>query len=520
MDPAGPPPAAPPTAPAASPVAATPPVAAPPTTTRPATTLPATIGALLPALADEAPDRPALVCDGGAIDRRALVTGIAARAAFLAAATAPGAGVGLALPNGPDLLLGFLACAISGRQGLVYDTGWPAPYRAAIEAALAPPLTLLGSERFDPAPPVSDVPGWPAPPAPDAPFYVGFTSGSTGTPKGYRRSHRSWVESFAVSEAEFGLSPADVVLAPGGLAASLHLYGLVHALHIGAEAVMMRRFHPGRALALIERRGVTALYATPSPLQMLAEAGAGRALGSLRLIMTSGANWPPAGRAAVERLFPRAALAEFYGASELSFVTVALPGEDVPAGSVGRAARGVELEIRDAAGRGLPPGAVGAVWVRSGMLFQDYACGGAPIARREGWMSVGDHGALDARGFLTLHGREKRMLVTSGLNVYPEEVEAVLAAAPGVAEAVVFGRADGLRGVELVAAVRAAADAPAAALAAATLRAHCRARLPGAKVPRRFVRLEAFPRTAGGKADLVALRDEVEARLAAGEGAA
>ncbi|MBS7539245.1 AMP-binding protein [Ancylobacter lacus] len=476
--------------------------------------MPATLGAALPALADAAPDRVALVCDGEAMDRRTLVAAVAARAGFLAAATPPGAGIGLALPNGPELALAFLACAVAGRQGLVYDTGWPAPYRAAIEAALAPPLTLSGGERFAPAP------GWPAPPAPEAAFYVGFTSGSTGMPKGYRRSHRSWIESFAVSEAEFGLSPADVVLAPGGLAASLHLYGLVHALHIGAEAVMMRRFHPRRALRLIAVRGVTALYATPTQLQMLAEAGAGRALGSVRLIMTSGAKWQPAGRAAVERLFPRAALAEFYGASELSFVTVALPGEDVPAGSVGRAARGVELAIRDAAGRDLPPGAVGAVWVRSGMLFQDYACGGEPIARRDGWMSVGDHGALDPRGFLTLHGREKRMLVTAGLNVYPEEVEAVLAGAPGVAEAVVFGRADGLRGVELVAAVRAVAAPGTNGPDIAALRAHCRARLPGAKVPRRFVLMEAFPRTAGGKADLPALRDAVEARLARGEGAA
>lgn len=464
----------------------------------------ATVGAALPALAEAAPSRPALVCDEEARGRAELAARVGGLAAWLAARTPPGAGIALAPGNTPGLVAAFLACAVSGRQALVYDPGWPAPYRAAIDGALAPALTLEALPDAPSAP-------FPPPPAPEAPFYVGFTSGSTGLPKGYRRSHRSWIESFSASEAEFALGPGDVVMAPGGLAASLHLYGVVHALHIGATAVMMRQFHPRRALRLIARHGVTALYATPTQVQMLVEAGAGERFPTVRLLMVSGAKWRPETRAATRALLPNAGIAEFYGASETSFITIAHPGEDVPPGSVGRAARGVGLRIRDAAGRDLPAGEAGSIWVGSSMLFDDYACGAAPETRREGgFLTIGDHGRLDEAGFLYLHGREKRMLVTSGLNVYPEEVEAVLARLSGVEEAAVFGLPDPLRGVELVAVLR---TGKGASIDEPSLRAACRSLLPAAKLPRRFLALKEWPRTSGGKADLRALEALARERL-------
>lgn len=467
-----------------------------------------TIGAALPALAAADPSKPALVCDSEILDRRRFTRAALALAAELEARLEPGSSIALALPNGPELVALFFAAAMSGRQALVYDPGWPAPYRAAIDAELAPPLSVEGDEpwlrrAFEGAD------STPRSPAPDAPFYVGFTSGSTGLPKGYRRSHRSWIESFEVSRIEFGLSEADVIMAPGVLAASLHLYGIVHALHIGAEAVMMHRFHPRRVLGLIAERSVTALYVTPTQLQMLLDAAEGRVCPSLRVLMVSGAKWQPETRAATVRLFPGTEIAEFYGASELSFITVGHGRERAPAGSVGRAARGVSLRIRDGEGRDLPPGEIGAIWVKSGMIFDDYACGGGEEIRREGdWMTVGDHGALDEAGFLHLHGREKRMLVTAGLNVYPEEVERVLVTAQGVEEAAVFGIPDPLRGTELIAVLRAPGTPD-----EAVLRAHCRALLPAAKVPRRFLSLSDWPRTSGGKADLSVLRRLAEERL-------
>ena len=472
-----------------------------------------TIGDRLAELARQAPDRLALVCGEEPLSRAAFAAAVARRAAVLARQTPQGAGIALAMGNSPALAVAFFACAVSGRQALVYDPAWPAGYRAAVDAALSPALTLA-DEAEPPSMEPAAAPGAPLPgPHPDAPFYVGFTSGSTGLPKGYRRGHRSWIDSFAVSEQAFGLTADDVILAPGGLSASLHLYGVVHALHIGAAAVMLRLFHPQRALEVIARHGVTALYATPTQLQMLARAAAeqGVALPSVRLILISGAKWRPQTRAAVAAAFPHAGIAEFYGASETSFISLTRPGEAVPPGSVGRAAPGVDLVIRDAAGRDLPPDVTGTIWVASAMLFDGYACGGGEETRREhGYLTIGDHGRLDAGGYLTLAGREKRMLVTSGLNVYPEEIEAVLVSAPGIAEAAVFGLPDPLRGVELVAVLRGPGAGDHAGL-----RAHCRRLLPAGKLPRRFVVLDDWPRTASGKVDLLAL----EARLAAGDAA-
>lgn len=465
------------------------------------------VGDRLDALAAAAPDRPALICGGEVLTRAAFAGQVGRFRADLARRAPPGGSIALAMGNGPALLAAFFAAATSGREALVYDTGWPAPYRAAIDAALSPALTLAGESAPDPSVPDPSVPDLPpAAASPAAPFYVGFTSGSTGLPKGYRRNHRSWIDSFAVSEAAFGLSAADVILAPGGMAASLHLYGVVHALHMGATAVMMRHFHPRRALDLIARHAVTALYATPTQLQMLTEtaAEAGLAAPSLRRIMISGAKWRPETRAAVAAIFPNAGIGEFYGASEASFITLARPGEAVPPGSVGRAAPGVELAIRDGEGRDLPAGETGTIWVASTMLFDAYACGGGEETRRDGrFLTIGDHGRLDAAGYLTLAGREKRMLVTAGLNVYPEEVEAVLAGVPGVEEAAVFGRPDPLRGVELVAVLRGATGGT--QVDDAVLRAHCRRLLPAAKIPRCFVWLADWPRTSGGKVDLKAL---------------
>ncbi|HEY9212649.1 MAG TPA: AMP-binding protein, partial [Ancylobacter sp.] len=167
----------------------------------------ATIGADLPALARAAPLSAALICDGDVLDRATLTARVGHLAREIGARTGPGDGVALDIGNSPLLVEMFLACAVSGRQALVYDTGWPAPYRQAIDTALSPALTVSGDW-----PMVEGMP-FPEPPSPDSAFYVGFTSGSTGLPKGYRRSHRSWIDSFEASAVEFGLTGEDVVMA-------------------------------------------------------------------------------------------------------------------------------------------------------------------------------------------------------------------------------------------------------------------------------------------------------------------
>ena len=447
-------------------------------------------------------------------------------AAWIAARIPPGRGVALHLPNGPAFALLFFATARAGREAQVLDPAWPASSLDATLVTLAPSLIVTTDPRLakqpgtvllrDAAMPfreVADAIGAPvrftAPPQPDArlPFYVGFTSGSTGQAKGYRRNHRSWFESFRADAAEFGIQASDAVLAPGTLTHSLFLYAMANGLHAGASVVFCRGFRPATLPRLIGEHGVTVLYGVPTHLRLIADAAlsAGAApMASVRWVLSSGAKWFADGKHDLKRLFPASRFAEFYGASELSFVTVARDDEPVPENSVGRAFPGVSLTIRDRRGRRLPPGRTGRVFVESPLVFSGYAVGGEGDLYLAGAaLSVGDMGTMDADGFLYLAGREKRMIVTSGKNLFPEEIERVLERHGAVAAAAVLGVPDAKRGERLVALVLFRGEAR---VQRASLIAHARRALPLYKVPRLYGAVAEWPRTPSGKSDFGALR--------------
>ncbi|MGO4717158.1 class I adenylate-forming enzyme family protein [Bradyrhizobium sp. 2TAF24] len=480
------------------------------------------VTAALASHAARMPQRDALVFEDQRLTSSVLNGVINRLAAFVAAATPPASGVALHLPTGPALALLVLAVARAGREAQVLDPQWPAAMTRATLAQLVPAWTvstdagLAGAgvtvldDPFMPAAELLSVLGAPADvpvvAEPDdlLPFYVGFTSGSTGEPKGYRRHHRSWSESFRHDAIEFGVGADDVVLAPGTLTHSLFLYALMHGLHAGARVVLCRRFRPDAVVRLIEEEQASVLYGVPTQLQLIADAAGDRAFSSLRWLLSSGAKSPPALRAQLLSRFPQARFAEFYGASETSFMTVAKAEDDVPEGSVGRAFSGATITIRDRAGRALPAGRVGYVFVTSPFLFMAYACGEAADLLHHGdAISVGDIGFRDGRGFLHLVGRAGRKIVTSGKNVYPEEIERVLERHPAVATAAVLGIDDARRGERLVALLQLQPDS---AVVAADLIAHARRALPLTKVPRIYATVADWPLTRSGKTDFEALR--------------
>jgi long-chain acyl-CoA synthetase len=486
----------------------------------------ATITAPLPQHAQTRPDRIAVICDGHAISFGELDRTVQRLAAHLAKAVPAGRGVALHLPNGPALVLLFLATARAGREAQILDPGWPAATTRRALSELSPGLlvshdaALADAARacivINPHAPFAAVAdavdaasSFAAVPEPDplTPFYVGFTSGSTGVPKGYRRHHLSWVESFRAGDREFDIGADDVVLAPGALTHSLFLYGLAHGLHAGATVLLCRRFRPDLACRLMAAHRVSVLYGVPTQLEMIVEAAArddAPPVETMRWILSSGAKWHGRAMGDLRACFPAARFAEFYGASELSFVAVAKDDEDVPPGSVGRAFAGVDLSIRDHRGRRLPPGDAGQVFVSSPFVFSGYACGDATALVRDGdAMSVGDVGVLDARGYLRLVGRASRMIITSGKNVHPEEIERVLESHPAVRAAMVLGGDDARRGERLVALLKLHPDA---SVTASDLIAHARDHLPLDKIPRRFALPPRWPLTASGKSDFQALR--------------
>lgn len=378
----------------------------------------------------------------------------------------------------------FLAIIASGRCAAVGDTEWPVPVKAAVHACMDSQLT--------------DMP----PPQGDTPFYIGFTSGSTGMPKGYRRHHRSWTESFRICLDTFGPEASGCILAPGRDSHSLFLFGMMLGVWSGGGVVVQEKFSALQCLETLRGGRTPCLVAVPSQLLLMLELAEHRkmaAMPAVRLIMVSGARWNRSRTPALHALFPQARVVEFYGASETSFVAWMDASDNAPANAVGKPFSNVEIDIR--------PRPAGLIYVRSPMLFMDYVGSGTQspegtVALRDAaWLSVRDVGTVDEHGWLCLEGRESRMIVTSGKNLFPEELEAVLEVHPAVAQASVHGLQDSLRGLQVVAVLRLRDAALSAAPTAMQLTAHCRARLEGFKAPRRYWALEAWPQTPSGKTD-------------------
>ena len=411
-----------------------------------------------------------------------LADAVAARAAALATQHAPATvWVDDALDL-PGRLVDFLGIIASGRSAAVGDPDWPDAVRAQVLASISQAPT--------------DLP----PPVPETAFYVGFTSGSTGLPKGFQRHHRSWTESFRVCVDEFGQGAATRVLAPGRSSHSLFLFGMLLGLWTGAGVVVQEPFSAGRALDSLAHGHTPCMVAVPSQLLVMLALAARRKLAPMPLvqqIMISGARWMRGRTPELRSLFPNARIIEFYGASETSFIAWTDADADTPPEVVGRPFGNVELDIRDAT----TPGGPGLIFVRSPMLFMDYVGGDRDetAALRDGdWLSVRDVGFLDDAGRLCLMGRQKRMIVTQGKNLFPEEVETALCTHPDVLGASVHGVADALRGMQVVAVLDLK---PGSTLDAAALSAWCRTRLEAFKTPRSYFLCVPWPSTASGKAD-------------------
>lgn len=340
-------------------------------------------------------------------------------------------------------------------------------------------------------------------------FYTGFTSGSTGFPRGFERHQASWVASFESDQRAFGFATDDVFIALGNLAHSLFLYAVMRGLYAGARTVMFPQFRPNRILDSIAKNKGTVVYGTPTQFDALALAAeqGGIALPSVRLVLSSGAKMPQALKHRLRAICPSAEICEFYGSSELSYISYARDGA-APDPSVGKPFPEVTVRILDNDFHDLKTGETGRVFVESPFRFSGYALSDErPLLQSGAALATGDVGYLDSSGYLYLVGRADRMLICSAKNVYPEEVESVLARHPSVRRAAVFGVADQRRGTRLVAVID---PADGHAISQKDLIAWCRTFLPRYKVPMRFVEMDAWPLTASHKPNLPVMQTWVE----------
>ena len=271
---------------------------------------------------------------------------------------------------------------------------------------------------------------------------MGFTSGTTGVPKAFLRSHDSWVASFDCNRHDFHMDETDHVLIPGALIHSHFLYGAISTLALGGTVYLMERFSPVQALGFIEKFPMTVLYVVPTMLEALLMENI--TVNQTLKIICSGAKWEEDSKQRFQKRFPQVTMFEFYGASELSFVSVLdNAGNKNKPDSVGKPCHNVEIQIRNTTTGENTKREIGKIFVRSRMIFAGYfhpeSRSIQSITDETGWVTVDDMGYLDEDGYLYIVGREKNMILYGGVNIFPEEIESVLMAHPEVEEAAVVG---------------------------------------------------------------------------------
>jgi acyl-CoA synthetase (AMP-forming)/AMP-acid ligase II len=451
--------------------------------------------------AEDRPDDTAVVVAGRHLTWAALRDAATARSANTGAVTV------LAEANSVDFAVSFAAAVAGERQCAVLDPAWPGQLQAEIAARL--PVAAANQ----PAAAESAAPAELRDGSPDSPFLIGLTSGTTSVPKAFTRSRRSWQLSFDASIEFFGLTQQDKTLAPGPLAASLNLYALSECLYAGSEFHTLESFDVGDVHGAITHDGITRLVLVPTMLRLLSERGLAGCVDAsgITSIICAGSKLDARTLEAARRWAPRATIFEYYGASELSFVSGAglRSGAPLDAGGpgIGKPFPGVDVRILDDHGGPVPDGTDGNICVRSGMVSNGYLWGDDGQALRcfDGWYTVGDQGYL-LDGELHILGRRSDMIITAGKNVYPHEVELALASVPGVAAAVASGMPDDVRGQRVVAAVLPSHGG----ITSTQLKAGLDDVLPRDKRPLQYFALTELPVTDRGKVSRQLLLDWIE----------
>lgn len=353
-------------------------------------------------------------------------------------------------------------------------------------------------------------------------FALMYTSGTTGRPKGAMRSHEGNALIGLATALEFGLTRVDTGLLVMPLCHANSLYfGATFAM-LGATIVVddRRHFDPEALLALLSRERITFTSLVPTHyIMMLDLPAAVKArcdVSRVGKLLVSSAPARRETKLGILELFPNGRLFELYGSTEAGWVTVLRPDEQLDhLGSVGREWAGTgPIRLLDAERREVPDGEVGELHSRTPWVFDGYWQNPEKTAESfaGAWCSVGDMARRDADGYIHLVDRKSNMIISGGENIYPSEVEAVLAAHPAVQDVAVVGVPDPKWGETVLAVVvpRAGQGIDAAALPAA-LEAWCRERIAGYKRPRayRVIDEAQMPRTATGKIQHRVLRERV-----------
>ncbi len=446
----------------------------------------------------------------------------------------PGDGVGIMCRNHRGFIEATLAAAKIGASALYLNTMFAAPQLVEVTRREGP-KALVYDEEFaglldgvDES--VQRVVGWSdgeteaptldsliasaddsdlKPPA-DKPHFVILTSGTTGTPKGAQRSSPDGLMAMVAVIDKIPYRSRDTMMIAAPLFHSWGLFHFVMSLPTASTIVLRRRFDPEETLRAVQQHRAQVLPVVPVMLQRILqlpeETLASYDLSSLRIVALSGSALP--GELAIEWMDRFGDnIYNLYGSTEVAYATIATPEELRAApGTAGRPPRGTVVRLYDEQGHEVPQGQVGRIFSGNEMSFEGYTGGGNKDAI-DGLLSSGDVGHIDSVGRLFIDGRDDEMIVSGGENVFPREVEDLLADHDGVVEVAVIGVEDDEFGQRLKA--FAVLD-EGAEVSEEDLKAHVKAHLAGYKAPREVEFVAELPRNATGKI----LKRELHAREA------
>ncbi|MFI7430217.1 AMP-binding protein [Micromonospora sp. NPDC049836] len=322
-----------------------------------------------------------------------------------------------------------------------------------------------------------------------------LTSGTTGAPKGARRPTPHGFGPLVSIIDRIPLHARETVLIAAPIFHTWGYAALQVAFALRATVVLHRRFDPAATLAALTAQSCDALFAVPVMLQRLMEVPPPAARPPLKVVAVSGSALPGGLATAFMDRFGDV-LYNLYGSTEVSWASIAGPAELRAAPTTaGRPPHGTRLEVLDDAGRPVPGGQVGRIFVGNEMLFEGYTSG-ASRESHDGLLDTGDLGRVNADGLLFVDGRADDMIVSGGENVFPSEVEDLIARLPQVREVAVIGVPDPEYGQRLAAFL---ALHPDEQLDPAAVREYVRHYLARFSVPRDVVFVKYLPRNATGK---------------------
>ena len=490
------------------------------------------------------PAKPALRTEDGVLSYRELWDRVARFAGFVSARAGKGARVGILLPNAPEHAVSYFGAIAAGAVAVPinfrltppevgyilkdcaaavlvttaaqYEKLAALPEARSVGAFVVVDGAPAGATAFEAALAQGGPVAEPAPVSPGDVACLLYTSGTTGFPKGAMISHANALFNAGSCERTLGYREDDVGLVTLPLFHVTALHSQVVALlAVGATVVLQREYDTRRMLELASRERVTALFLVPAVYKLvtLRDDLASYDLSRVRLAAYGGAPMDPETIRALGRLLPGVELHNCYGLTECSSLATVLPAEAILSRteSVGLAVPGTQAEVRGPGGDVLPAGTPGELHLRGPHVVQGYW--GAPektkAALGDGWLKTGDVARIDGEGFVFILDRVKDMINRGGEKIYGLEVENVLYAFPGVAEAAVVGVPHPVFGEVPVAFV---VPLPGESVDRDALRAHCARRLADFKVPVEVRLVERLPRNPGGKVLKQELRRAFEAR--------